>query len=514
MFQDHYYKIKMEFINDQFLIQNIENLLVSALNSIDEKEISNNINYQRLWSNYSKLIGPYSTKEIQRVCIKFISEFYSNNSIVVSSVLIGLISAYTAQASYWKKEDKIDFIKRVALPVFCIFSSNPKIADSAQIIITASNFYSAPKYFALFLKVLYCLSSEKPGLPFYSRSLISNFSTQIKMVPFRFFNSIDVFIDKYFNSFMCNLSEYSLNEVENMMKLFFCLFSSCSFLDKKSPLYSNEIELKMNSVLDVFDKFLSLKIEDDNSIMKKNFIHALSFSLVFFEISSYDACISIFPLFMKHIHKILSLLNSTNVNEEELFLASTGLLIESRIFHTNTEIELNFITLLIKEMMNLSLPMQVALLMNVDNVIERNIFNIPKTDYPKYEEILLNYANFAQMKNLGNELRLMIAKILGIFEIRKNHKDLYDSCNEADDDDVMIAASIILNSFLFDQGDERVTKAFNLMSEKCNSKKSTNYEFFKSVSKRFTRRHVDHVLNEVEDLIIQCLGIFAPSYIC
>ncbi|KAK8895322.1 hypothetical protein M9Y10_023773 [Tritrichomonas musculus] len=118
------------------------------------------------------------------------------------------------------------------------------------------------------------------------------------------------------------------------------------------------------------------------------------------------------------------------------------------------------------------------------------------------------------MKNLGNELRLMIAKILGIFEIRKNHKDLYDSCNEAADDDVMIAASIILNSFLFDQGDERVTKAFNLMSEKCNSKKSTNYEFFKSVSKRFTRRHVDHVLNEVEDLIIQCLGIFAPSYIC
>ena len=82
------------------------------------------------------------------------------------------------------------------------------------------------------------------------------------------------------------------------------------------------------------------------------------------------------------------------------------------------------------------------------------------------------------------------------------------------DNDVMNAASIILNSFLFDRGDERVTKAFNVMEENCTSKKSKNIEFFKSVSEIFTRRHVDHVLNEVEDLIIQCMGSLAPSYIC
>ena len=70
--------------------------------------------------------------------------------------------------------------------------------------------------------------------------------------------------------------------------------------------------------------------------------------------------------------------------------------------------------------MNLSLPMQQILLENINKMIESNIFNIPRNDYDKYEKIFLDYGSFAKVNNLGNELRLKIAKILGIFEIRKN----------------------------------------------------------------------------------------------
>lgn len=57
-------------------------------------------------------------------------------------------------------------------------------------------------------------------------------------------------------------------------------------------------------------------------------------------------------------------------------------------------------------------------------------------------------------KNLGNELRMKIAKIVGIFEIRicSLKKSDYDS-EKVDEEFVLKAASIILNAYLFDQYD-------------------------------------------------------------
>lgn len=269
-----------------------------------------------------------------------------------------------------------------------------------------------------FDKSSFCLSSDKPNLPVYNRSLIRILSRAISARPTHFFNSIDKFYDKLIKPFYKNLSEYNYNEVESMIKLIFVLFNTCSYLNKKSPLYSSEIEPKLNSILNIFDDFLNEKIENKPSI-KKNFIHSLNYSLTSFELSSYDLLISMLPLFMKHLHTILNLLNSSNIKEEEHFIKSVGSLIESTIFFTNNEIESKFVSLLIREIMNLSLPMQLILLENLNNMIESNIFNIPKNDYPVYEKVLLDYANFVKTKNLGNELRLKIAKILGIFEIRK-----------------------------------------------------------------------------------------------
>ncbi|KAK8880599.1 hypothetical protein M9Y10_003279 [Tritrichomonas musculus] len=512
-FKDHYHHKKYEFIKDQFLIENIGNLLASASNSINEKSMKSNIKYCNIWDRYAITVGPYSTKEINKNCIKYMSEYYSNNSIVVSKVLHELILSFIGKIFYWNKEDQIEFIKLVVLPVVCIFSSNPNTISFASSIITRANFLVNPFCFAPLIKVLFCLSSEKPNLHVHNRSLIMFLANQISLRTFHFYNSIDQFNEKFIKLFIINMSEYNSNEVESMIKLIFSFIFSTSFLNKESPLYSKEIESKLNSFLNIFDDFLKQKIETNPS-MKRNFIHALTFSLSLFELSSYDVRISVLPLFMKHMHTILNLLNSSNINEEEQFIKSTGSLIENSIFFMNNEIELKFVSLLVNEMMNLSLPMQLILLENLNKMIEGNIFNIPKNDYPEYERILLKYGNFVKTKNYGNDLRLKIAKILGIFEIRKSDNDTVDEKQNCIDDEVMISASIILNSFLFDRGDERVTKAFNLMEEHCTSKKSKNIEFFKSVSEIFTRRHVDHVLNEVQDLIIQCMGSLAPSYIC
>ena len=51
-------------------------------------------------------------------------------------------------------------------------------------------------------------------------------------------------------------------------------------------------------------------------------------------------------------------------------------------------------------------------------MLEHNIFKLDKNDYEKFEKLILRYGEYENLKNFGNELRMKIAKILGIFESR------------------------------------------------------------------------------------------------
>ena len=509
-FRDHFYQKKYEFVNDQYLLDNMKDIFSSATYSINEKNMNRGVQYQNIWKRYALIVGPYCINTLNKLCIKYLSEYYSCNSLIVSKVLQGAISGIIANVCYWSQKDRLKLFKKVVLPVMCILLTNPNTVNFADTIISRAMHFTSPFCFAPLFKVLFDLASQGPNLPNYKRSLIKILAKQISIKPCHFFNSYDQLIEKFINPFIANMNEYNSNEVDNIVNFIFTMFIPCSLSSEKSPIYSTEIESKREKIIKIFDSLFDLK----NDKMKRNLIHALTLSLSSFNSSSYDVKILLAPIFINRIHTIFNLLNSSNIKEEELFIKSTGSFIENPIFYMNTEIELKFVTKIIKELMNLSLPMQQILLENINKMIESNIFNIPRNDYDKYEKIFLDYGSFAKVNNLGNELRLKIAKILGIFEIRKNSNELFVDCDHSVDNQVLIAASIILNSFLFDRGNDKITKAFNLMEEKCTSKKSNDKEFFKSVSEIFIHRHTDHVLDDVEELIIQYKGLLAPSYIC
>lgn len=110
---------------------------------------------------------------------------------------------------------------------------------------------------------------------------------------------------------------------------------------------------------------------------------------------------NIAPIFIKHLHTIFNLLNGSNIKDEERFINSFSLFIGNTIFINNNEMEFDFVSLLIKEMMNSSLPMQLILLECLNKMLESNIFNIPFNDYKKYEKIILDYGELEKIKNLG-----------------------------------------------------------------------------------------------------------------
>ena len=152
--------------------------------------------------------------------------------------------------------------------------------------------------------------------------------------------------------------------------------------------------------------------------------------------------------------------------------------------------------------------MQLILLESLNTMIERNIINISRNDYVKYEDSLLDYNRYAIQKNFGNELRLKIAKIIGIFEIRNS--TFNDDPNE---DNVIKTCGLVLNSFLFDTVDENVSKAIDFMELNCTSKESKNKELYEGLLEIFIHRHSNHVINEAEVFIKQCNRYLKPSYI-
>ena len=433
--------------------------------------------------------------------------------MVASKIMYDMIDGFLNYINYWNIEERIKFFKLVALPVICILSSNPNTSIYSSTLIYRKCYHINPFCLAPIIKVLFILSPQGPNLQVYNRSLTSIVTKQmISMRPFQFFNSFDQFKEKFVSPFIKQMNEYKSNEVEFIIELVFSFIYDLSFSNKKSPIYSNEIEAKKKIYIDLLDEILSTKIDDKNN---KILFNVFTSTLKTFNKSSYYSSLLVAPLIIKSMHNIFFILNHSKNNDEEQFIKSIGDFIENLIFFTNIDLEFNFVSILIKELMNSSLPLQLVLLENLHRMLEKNIFNIPTSKFSNYEKILLEYGRFVRSNNMGNELRMKIAKILGIFEIRINDNEVVEGQNQCSiEDEILKAASVILNSFLFDRGDDRVTNAFNLLEENCSSKKSKDKEFFKNVLEIFIHRHTNHVLNEVEDLIIQYKSMLAPSYIC
>ena len=166
---------------------------------------------------------------------------------------------------------------------------------------------------------------------------------------------------------------------------------------------------------------------------------------------------------------------------------------------------------LVKDLMNSSLPMQLLLLEDVNVMLENNVISIPADDYMKYEELFLNYNRRAIQNNFGKDVRMKLAKILGIFEIRRC---TFDPEGGDVDESVMKAGSILLNSFLFDRADPIVRKSLDFLEETCSGRDSNSRDFYESVSEVFIHRHSNHVINEAAEIVMQYNGKLMPSYIC
>lgn len=223
---------------------------------------------------------------------------------------------------------------------FLSYSSNPKTANYAVKVISKLSQKNSLYCFALLFKALFVFAPNGPNLPVINRALTSLLIEQVSFKPFFYFELITQLTDKFIQLFIEKFSEYNFNEIDQMIHLLFSFLKSVC--ESKISLNFNEIEPKQNIVLEIFNDILEKQI--DNNDEKRNLIRSLIYSFNEFNSLRMNAQLLIVNIFHKHFHKIINLMNNSNLKEEEKFLASINSYIQNKFFFYYDDLEYQLIS--------------------------------------------------------------------------------------------------------------------------------------------------------------------------
>lgn len=500
-----------EFTKNDDLLNSISSILASAQNGLNE-DLDCSVSYIKVWKMYGLTLGPHCTSKLREICIKYLSDGYPSLVESVAYILTELIIGFMTAIIYWPISDRITFFKSVVLPTIYFIQLNPNTLEMANdafadVLLNVSPYSIAPIY-----KILYDMTPIEPDPPPYSRAKLSLISDLVFLRPYQLYNIIDSISNRILVPFVDGISKYSMNMFSDLTFLLVYLFSSSSFSYESSPLYSKDIIPKRQSLIALTEKMIETKISDPQT--KKKVIKTLYTFLGYVNAAGCDICAVITPIVVKHLHAIFTVLNMSDCQDEDTFQEAIQDFMISRIFTINTQLEKEFSRNFFIEIKNLALPMQLNLLDHFYDMISVNIHNIAKSDYPDYKKWILDYAKHLHSHNTGNEIKMKIAKIYGMLEIRDY---TLDQCSLKNDDLFEIeikAASIILNSSMFDKFDPKLTTAFQMLEDVVGTKRSPKRDFYKNIIEIFMKKHSGFVLPTVDEEIIQFRTMVSPDYIC
>ena len=418
-----------------------------------------------------------------------------------------MIQGFMYGSVYWTIEDRITFYKLVVLPILCVFASSHTSSAVLQNIMKSLCIEITPFSFSPIIKVILELCQINPQ---NSLEFVKCIPSLMVVRPLFMLHSID----QIKTQFIGKTDKKNKKEIKLLSYILMTSLYCLSYICKGLPLYSDEVESKKIEFASILDKIL--QIENDKDFLTSFLIYTFKN----FANNSHNCQLLTAPIFIKNFNNIFKLLKDIKISNEDLFFMNFKTFLNNNIFFSNSSIKSDFLPSFISELMNSPLQAQSILLDSINDMIETNIFTFDMDEYAKYEDMFLKYGRVAKAANLGNEMRLKIAKNLGIFEIRKcTLKKWNYSSEKVDDsevDDVILkAAAIVLNSYLFNKVDDNLKNALETLENLCINKKkgSANYEFFISVLNIFIIRHSGHVINDAEELLIQCRSKTSPSYV-
>ena len=491
IYSDNYNVKTIIFDKNSPIIEHIPGFISASINLTDESQIASKPHFCTLWENVAKSIGHSSLQYVYELFDQLYEETLEESA---ANSILEFIQGYLPSLRYWSKEEAMDFIDNIIMPFVAHAVQNPNITASfSEMLIICVSSIDYRRLYPL-LQFLFFNSDTTPNGNLLRKRLSQLLFTFMTCQTSIFFTSYDILWERFLDPFFNNYLEYNTSLISTLLSLYFSLVQVASY-PKTSPKYSPELDSIGNTLVNKFN--MALKNGDPK---QKKFHQMLSVFLSVMDETTISTVERFVPLFLENIEKIMVSVNSADLSTEDFLESSFSLFLMHPVFIYNIDYTVDVIQKVIHHFDLLSSPMQSKIIPSLAQLMMCVIHSITKDNLELIYKLILDLA-----ENTKNEsVCIEIMQIIGF--IMKFRAPLEKFT-------VIEAASKILCSMLYDEIEDQMLQAFEIVRDVIESKSKDRSTLLKTVLQQFWRDNSGHMLPRIEEKLLPYRYLTSPSYL-
>ena len=441
-------------------------------------------------------LTPFLTKEIVEIVADEIRKILLQPlTAKITAALIKLVAGVSAGAFDMDFEAYKLFCKKVSIPVICVTALSPQYTEDIDEVLNSLVFRSIPQYCAPIIKIAFELSNNLPGeSTVITRTMFSHLNTIFFTRPTALFSAFDELTEKIVSPFFNGIASFP----RSINGEFICNFvnlveSTC--ITEKSPLYSPLLKEKRDKLISEFEKSL-MSVDIHNKCVQGVIIAFLSYTST----ASISAAAALAPIIMKHLKIILQAGNSTDEQTEMLIFLTICEFTMHPLFLLDSQSLVEYIEIMFRYLTSLSYPLQEKLITNLFLLITTNTLGFTKMQMHHLFDIIYSFVEGCKNENVKFTATIILGRT--IFQM-----DEPIELNE------ITAASVINAACLFDEPEQIVIDALNVVKDILDKSSITRKSFLVRIITQFWKRHSEQVTSKVEKALEPFMTLAPPSYI-
>ena len=471
-----------------------EELFLQEISGILESTLDNdtaNCNTQ-FWMYVTAVFGQKTFDAIQPALHVFLEEELTDNSLnAISEYIEGAVLAFPLLS-----EESAEYcIRQVILPALVRITPNPHKLETIQQAIVRALLDVDPLRLRSIFDFLFQNTSGDHELSRTHRQLLYLLSRSISCRCVSLYPSIDALSDRYLKPFFDNITQYSFTHADDLL-VFYVNLIEATCIPEYSPLYSPEVLERREYLLAFLDRFL---VDGKEYTSDKAFHQVLANFFGGLTALASEAQQAILPILIKHTGVIFAALNSSDMAHEDLVQEGLGQLLKTTVFVEKIDIALSLIKAFVQSLDILSVPMQLKVLAQLDEMIVTTINAFTPEILQEIYDLF-----FALAKNIkSDDVLLEVVQIMGIISIHAGHREIHGAIQ---------AAAILSVALLFDEVNPLVIEAFDIIAKKIENYPRSATTFYQQIVVQFWRTNSEHMMPKVEESVDPYRMLIAPDY--
>jgi hypothetical protein len=368
------------------------------------------------------------------------------------------------------------------VPLVVLAAQAPQVSEGVMQHLQSFGAAVSPLRLAPVLDFLLANSSGAPESTLVTRNYVDLMTSIIGLRPGSVFTSIDLLFEHYVAPFFADIASYSFSEDTQRTTLFFILLEA-AVCPKASPLYAPAVDEKF--------EWLVARLEDviaRGEPAERRYQEFLSNVLGGLNCGSCCIIEALTGLFVNHMEKVVLALNSTDLVTEDMLFSVIADWLCSVQFANRIDIEIELIRAFVANFGLFSIPMKQGFASELQTLLQITIQAFSKN------ELFEIYGIFDEMirKESNVDVQISLVLVLGFIAVFSGQlRDMTE----------IEAASIIAGALLFDEVDDLVLKAFEMIKNKIEADGWSQTSLWQRVVRMFWTANTEHMMPKVEEVL-------------